>query len=32
MWFSNTLGETDRKGAAYCPRCWEMLHLTRRRV
>ena len=20
IWFSNTLGETDRKGAAYCPR------------
>ena len=30
MWFSNTLGETDRKGAAYCPRCEETLHLARR--
>jgi len=29
MWFSNTLGETDRKGAAYCPRCKETLHLPR---
>jgi archaemetzincin len=25
MWFSNTLRETDRKGAAYCPRCEETL-------
>jgi archaemetzincin len=30
MWFSNTLGETDRKGAAYCPRCEETLRLARR--
>ena len=30
MWFSNTLGETDRKGAAYCSRCEERLHLARR--
>ena len=30
MWFSNTLGETDRKGAAYCPRCEEALRLARR--
>jgi archaemetzincin len=30
MWFSNTLGETDRKGAAYCPRCEEMLRFARR--
>jgi archaemetzincin len=30
MWFSNTLGETDRKGAAYCPRCEETLRLVRR--
>jgi len=28
MWFSNTLGETDRKGAAYCHRC-EKLRLAR---
>jgi archaemetzincin len=28
MWFSNTLAETDRKGAAYCPRCAENLRLT----
>jgi len=25
MWFSNTLEETDRKGAAYCPRCEKTL-------
>jgi archaemetzincin len=30
MWFSNSLGETDRKGATYCPRCDETLHLARR--
>jgi predicted Zn-dependent protease len=30
MWFSNTLEETDRKGAAYCPRCEETLGLARR--
>jgi archaemetzincin len=30
MWFSNTLGETDRKGTAYCPRCEETLRLARR--
>ena len=30
MWFSNTLGETDRKGVAYCPRCEETLRLARR--
>jgi archaemetzincin len=30
MWFSYTLEETDRKGAAYCPRCKEGLPLTRR--
>jgi archaemetzincin len=30
MWFSNTLEETDRKGAAYCPRCAETLRLARR--
>jgi len=30
MWFSNTLGETDRKGAAYCSRCEERLRLARR--
>ena len=30
MWFSNTLKETDHKGAAYCARCKEMLHLARR--
>ena len=30
MWFSNTLGETDRKGAAYCPRCEKTLRLARR--
>ena len=29
MWFSNTLRETDRKGAAYCPRCEETLRLAR---
>jgi archaemetzincin len=29
MWFSNTLAETDRKGAAFCPRCAEKLRLTR---
>ena len=29
MWFSNTLGETDRKGAAYCRRCEETLRLAR---
>ncbi|WP_170162617.1 archaemetzincin family Zn-dependent metalloprotease [Methylocystis hirsuta] len=29
MWFSNTLGETDRKGASYCPRCEETLRLAR---
>ncbi len=29
MWFSNTLKETDRKGAAYCPRCKKTLHLAR---
>ena len=29
MWFSNTLGETDRKGAAYCPRCEKTLRLAR---
>ncbi len=27
MWFSNTLEETDRKGATYCPRCEETLRL-----
>ena len=32
MWFSNTLGETDRKGAAYFPRCEDTLHLAHRRV
>ena len=31
MWFSNALEETDRKGAAYCPRCMGVLHLPRRR-
>jgi archaemetzincin len=30
MWFSYTLEETDRKGAAYSPRCKEGLPLTRR--
>ena len=25
MWFSNTLEETDRKRAAYCPRCEKTL-------
>ncbi len=30
MWFSNTLEETDRKGATYCPRCAETLRLARR--
>lgn len=30
MWFSNTLAETDRKGAAYCRRCAEKLPLRRR--
>ncbi len=30
MWFSNTLGETDRKRAAYCPRCQETLRSARR--
>ena len=30
MWFSNTLEETDRKGATYCPRCEETLRLARR--
>jgi archaemetzincin len=30
MWFSNTLEETDRKAAAYCPRCNEGLLLVRR--
>jgi archaemetzincin len=30
MWFSNTLEETDRKGAGYCPRCEETLRLARR--
>jgi archaemetzincin len=25
MWFSNTLEETDRKGAAYCPQCTKKL-------
>ncbi len=29
MWFSNTLAETDRKGAAYCARCEETLRLAR---
>ena len=29
MWFSHTLGETDRKGAAYCRRCEETLRLAR---
>jgi archaemetzincin len=29
MWFGNTLKETDRKGAAYCPRCKEGLRLAR---
>lgn len=29
MWFSNTLRETDRKGAACCPRCEETLRLAR---
>jgi len=32
MWFSNTLGETDRKGAAYCLRCEKRLHMARRPV
>ena len=32
MWFSNTLEETDRKGAAYCPRCEKTLRLARRRA
>ena len=32
MWFSNTLAETDRKRAAYCPRCEKTLHLARRPV
>jgi archaemetzincin len=32
MWFSNTLAETDRKGAAYCARCEETLRLARHRA
>jgi predicted Zn-dependent protease len=32
MSFSTTLEETDRKGAAYRPRCEEMLRLARRRA
>jgi archaemetzincin len=32
MSFSNNLAETDRKGAAYCPRCKETLRLARRPV
>jgi len=32
MWFSNTLEQTDRKGAAYCSRCDQMLRLARRPV
>jgi archaemetzincin len=32
MWFSNTLEEADRKGAAYCRRCKEGLRLGRRPV
>jgi archaemetzincin len=32
MWFSNTLAETDRKGAAYCARCEETLRLVRHRA
>ena len=30
MWFSNTLKETDRKGAAYCPGCQKTFHLAHR--
>ena len=30
MWVSNNLGETDRKGAAYCSRCKETLRLALR--
>jgi len=30
MWFSNTLEETDRKGAAYCARCEKKLRLAHR--
>ena len=29
MWFSSSLAETDRKGAAYCPRCTQALRLMR---